>query len=240
MTLRALVADDEPLARDELAYLLRCVGLVEVVDQAASAIEALARLHEQPYDVLFLDIRMPGLSGLEAMEVVNRLPRRPHVVFVTAYDEHALAAFEVAATDYLLKPVSELRLRRAVERILAQVDAPPSPRTAVGKLPVEGEGHTILVRIPDVRLVHARGHSVLVRTFNAEYRSRSPLAELQKQLAPHGFLRVHRAYLVNLEHVLEVHPFFAGAYLLRLDDERHTEVPVSRAAARHVRATLGL
>ncbi len=238
--LRALIADDEALARDELAYMLQRVGGVATVDHAASAVEALARLQQATYDVLFLDIRMPGLDGLEAMTVVNRLAQRPHVVFVTAYDEHALAAFEVAATDYLLKPVSETRLRRALERIRAQPEATTAGRPSIAKLPVEGEGHTILLRITDVRLIHARGHTVLVRTFDQEHRSRSSLSELEEQLRSHGFLRVHRAYLVNTEHVLEVHPFFAGTYLLRLDDKQRTEVPVSRALARRLREVLGL
>jgi two-component system, LytTR family, response regulator LytT len=244
---RALIADDEALARDEMAYMLQRVGGIDTIDQAANALEALARLQEARYDVLFLDIRMPGLTGLEAMELVNRLPGRPHVVFVTAYDEHALAAFEVAANDYLLKPVSEARLRRALDRITragsgSQLPGPTAQQQQRfgGKLAVEGEDHTILLRVSDVRFVHARRHTVLVSTFDAEHRCRSSLAELDEQLAPQGFLRVHRAYLVNLEHVLEVHPFFAGAYLLRMDDKARTQVPVSRGSAKQVREALGL
>jgi DNA-binding LytR/AlgR family response regulator len=241
MSLRALVADDETPARDELVYMLRRVGGIEIVDQATSAVEALARLQEAHYDVLFMDIRMPGLSGLEAMEVVSRLPRPPRVVFVSAYDEHALAAFEVAATDYLVKPVSEPRLRQAVERVVGQGYRPiATSKTLSAKLAVELDNHTILVRVADIRFLSARGHRVLVRTFDAEHRARQSLAELEELLAPHGFLRVHRAFLVNLDHVQEVHPFFAGAYLLRVDDRDHSEVPVSRALASRVRQRLGL
>jgi DNA-binding LytR/AlgR family response regulator len=242
MSLRALLADDEALARDELAYMLRRVGGVEVIDQVSSGAQALARLHEAAYDVLFMDIRMPGLSGLEAMEVVKRLPRPPRVVFVTAYDEHALAAFEVAATDYLVKPVSETRLRQTVERLAAgdQRPAAAGARALRGKLAVEHDDHTILVRIADIRFLAARGHRVLVRTFDGEHRVRQSLAELEELLAPHGFLRVHRAFLVNLDHVQEVHPFFAGAYLLRVDDRDGSEVPVSRALAGRVRDLLGI
>ncbi len=217
--------------------MLERVGGVEVVEQAASVIQALARLQEESFDVLFLDIRMPGLSGLEAMEVINRLPRRPEVVLVTAVDEHALAAFEVSATDYLLKPVSELRLRHAVQRIAALRSRDPalatglvSPRSPT-RIPVEADEHTLLLRIGEIRFVHVRGHTVLVRAFDAEHRSRSSLAELEELLVPHGFIRVHRSFLVNLEHVLEVHPFFAGAYILRVDDRQRSEVPVSRAMA---------
>ena len=108
------------------------------------------------------------------------------------------------------------------------------------KLAVEGEGFTVLVRIPEVRFLEARRHTVLVRTFDAAYRSRSSLSELEEQLGPNGFVRVHRAYLVNPDHVTEVHPFFAGTYMLRVDDCERTEVPVSRAAAKRVRKILGL
>jgi two-component system response regulator LytT len=242
VSLRALVADDEVLARDELAYMLRCVGGVEVVDQVSSAAQALARLQAVAYDVLFLDIRMPGLGGLEAMEAVKCLPRPPRVVFVTAYDEHALAAFEVAATDYLVKPVSEPRLRQTLERIAASGlhRAAAGVRGLSSKLAVEYDDHTMLVRIADIRFVSARGHHVLVRTFDAQHRARQSLAELEALLAPHGFMRVHRAFLVNLDHVEEVHPFFAGTYLLRVDDCNRSEVPVSRALAGRVRDLLGI
>jgi two-component system, LytTR family, response regulator LytT len=243
VTLNVLVADDEVLARDELVYMLRRVGGVGTIDQAASAIEALAMLQQTRFDILFLDIRMPGLTGLDATQIVNQLPHvlKPQVVFVTAFDEYALAAFDVAASDYLVKPVSEVRLRRALERIkerrLAQQ---PNRRQVVDKLAVEGEGHTVLVSISEIRMIHVRGHTVIVRTFDAEYRSRSSLAELEEQLAGRGFLRVHRAYIVNPEHVLEVHPFFAGAYLLRIQDQTRSEVPVSRALAPRVRDAFGL
>jgi len=218
---------------------------VAPIDQAGSALEALARLQEAPYDVLFMDIRMPGVSGLEAMAVVHRLPRPPRVVFVTAYDEHALAAFDVAATDYLVKPVSESRLRQTVERVARQqpTGQPPGadgPRMVSSRLAVEHDDHTRLVPLADIRFLSARGHRVLVRTFDAEHRARQSLSELETQLGPHGFVRVHRAFLVNLEHVQEVHPFFAGAYLLRMDDQERSEVPVSRALAGRLRDLLGM
>jgi DNA-binding LytR/AlgR family response regulator len=241
MSLNVLVADDEALARDELVYMLRRVGGVGTIDQASSAFEALALLQQSRFDILFLDIRMPGLTGLDATQIVNQLPHKPQVVFVTAFDEYALAAFDVAASDYLVKPVSEVRLRRALERIneRSRGHRPPK-RQALDKLAVEGEGHTVLVPISEIRMIHVRGHTVVVRTFDAEYRCRSSLTELEEQLAARGFLRVHRAYLVNPEHVREVHPFFAGAYLLRIQDKTRSEVPVSRALAPRVRDAFGL
>lgn len=240
--MRVLVADDEAPAREELTYLLGRIDMVQSVDTASSAVEVLRRLRDRKYDVVFLDIRMPGLDGLEAAALVHHLPSRPHVVFVTAYHEHALAAFEVAATDYLLKPVSELRLRRVLERIAAR-SSPPGGDQGPGarRIPVRTErGGILLLRVEEIRFAHARGHVILVRTFDAEYRATSTLAELDARLRPHGFLRTHRAYLVNPDHVLEVHPFFAGAYLLRMDDKGRSEVPVSRSFAPHVRRVLNL
>jgi two-component system, LytTR family, response regulator len=240
MPLKALIADDEPLARDELMYALRQVGGVDSIDQVGSALEAVTRLQDSQYDVLFLDIRMPGVSGLEAVGLVNRMADKPHVVFVTASDEHALEAFDLSATDYLVKPVSESRLRRTLDRVARRRSVTAAARSASDKLAVEGDGYTVLVRISDIRLVEARGHTVLVRNFDTAYRSRASLGELEEQLESHGFVRVHRAFMVNPDHVLEVHPFFAGTYTLKLDDRGRTEVPVSRAAARRLRKLFGL
>ncbi|BAS29232.1 LytR/AlgR family response regulator transcription factor [Limnochorda pilosa] len=235
MGMRVLIVDDEDLSRMELAQLLRRVTDVDRLDEASAAADALARIQENRYDLVFLDIRMPGLNGLDAMGLVNRLPNAPPVVFVTAYDEHALAAFEVAARDYLLKPVSEARLRLAVERIRSQKPVVTrSQNPARARLAIEQGDHTKLIRIADIRYVHVQGHTVYVRTFDAEYSSRASLTELAERLGPHSFVRVHRSYLVNPEHVIEVHPFFAGTYILRVDDKTKSQVPVSRAYARQV------
>jgi DNA-binding LytR/AlgR family response regulator len=238
--MRVLVADDEAPAREELVYLLGRIEGVHVVDQASSATEVLRCLRDREYDVVFLDIRMPGLTGLEAAAVVNHFPAHPPIVFVTAYHEHALAAFDVAATDYVLKPVSELRLRRALQRVQARRASGANPRSHARRIPVRAEGGTLLLRIEAIRFAYARGHAVLVRTFDAEYRAMATLSDLGGRLEKYGFLRTHRAYLVNPDHVLEIHPFFAGAYLLRMDDKGRSEVPVSRGYARVVRSAFSI
>lgn len=244
--LRVLIVDDEAPARAELRYLLERVGGVKHTEEAETAADALAILSRERLDVLFLDIRMPGLSGLEAVPLVDRIAHRPEIVFVSAYDEHALEAFEHAAADYLLKPVSEARLRRTLERLAQRrpagtANAPLAPSRVAGeKLPVEGATGTLLLRPADVRYIHVRGHESFAKTFDREHRTRSPLSELARRLAAHGFLRTHRSYLVNLEHVLELEPFFGSTYVLRVDDRERSEVPVSRAAAPAVRAALGL
>ena len=154
------------------------------------------------------------------------------MVFVTAYDEHALQAFGYAA-DYLLAG-PELRLRRTLERLATRRGAAASAvatTASLDKLPVDGTTGTLLVRLADVRHLHVRGHAVFAKTFESEHRARATLADLEARLAPRGFLRVHRGFLVNLEHVSEVEPFFNGTLLLRMDDRERSEIPVGRSAA---------
>lgn len=239
--MKALVVDDEALVRSELVYALGRVAEDLDVTEADSAVSAFALLAEQAFDVVFLDIGLPDVSGLDAMAVINKLPKRPAVVFVTAYDEHALAAFDLAATDYVVKPVSEARLAQTVARVRAQIErAPTKKATTAGRIPLERDERTLLVRIDDVRVVHANGHVVIAQTFEHDLRFRGSLGEAAARLEPHGFLRVHRSYLVNPEHVLEVTPFFGGSYVLRVDDKARTEVPVSRGYFPVVKKAFGL
>jgi DNA-binding LytR/AlgR family response regulator len=235
--LRALIVDDEAPARAELAYVLGRVESAATSDEAETADAALELLAQRPYDVVFLDVRMPKMSGLDALPLIRRRQEHADVVFVTAYDEHALRAFDLAATDYLLKPVSEARLQRTLARLAAVRHG--GART-VDRLPVESETATLFVRYADIRFLHARGHATFARTFDAEHRSRFTLAELERRLAPHGFIRVHRGFLVNPEHVVSMEPFFGGTYVLHVDDQGHSEVPVSRGEAARVRAAFGL
>lgn len=241
--LRVLVVDDEAGARAELQHLLGLIAGVAPPDLAETAGQALALIGERAYDAVFLDIRMPGMSGLEALPLIERQSQRTAVVFVTAYDEHALQAFELAAADYLLKPVSELRLRRTLDRLATRRAATTSaadPATPLDKLPVDGTTGTLLLRLADVRYLRVRGHAVFAKTFESEHRARSSLADLEAQLAPRGFLRVHRGFLVSLEHVSELEPFFNSALLLRMDDRERSEIPVGRSAAPRLRAMFGL
>ena len=241
--MRALVVDDEPLVRSELVYALRKVCGEIDIEEAPDAIEALRVLAGGAYDVVFLDINLPGLSGIEATKVINALPSAPQVVFVTAHDTHAVDAFELAAFDYVVKPVSPERLARTVERLRAQREnsAPAAaPNGNLSRVALEDGERTRLVKLADIRYVEANGHVVTARTFDADLRWKGSLAEAASRLEPAGFLRVHRAYLVNPERVVEVEPFFGGAYLLRVDDKARSEVPISRNYFPAVRKALGL
>lgn len=239
--MRALICDDEPLVRSELVYTLRCVDRDLIIAEAANAVEALAMLHEHQYDVVFLDVRMPGLSGLDAMQVISKLRVPPEIVFVSAYEDHALAAFEHAATDYLLKPVSESRLARTLDRLREKIRTRgASQGPADTKLPVESSGGTRLVRMSDIRFLRAGERNVSVFVREECFRFRGTLTECAARLPPGRFVRVHRSFYVNIDHIFEINASFAGTYVLRVDDRGRSEVPVSRNYLRSVRSILGL
>lgn len=241
--MKALIVDDEPLVRSELVYALGKVAGDFDVAEAPDAIEALRELAGGAYDVVFLDINLPGLSGLEATKVIAALPRPPQVVFVTADDSRAVDAFELAAVDYVVKPVSEARLARTVERLRAGREpsaASAAPATGALRIALEDGERTRLVKLAEIRYVQANGHLVTARIYEGDLRWKGTLSEAAARLEPAGFLRCHRAYLVNPERVVEVEPFFGGSYLLRVDDKARSEVPVSRNFLPAVKRTLGL
>jgi DNA-binding LytR/AlgR family response regulator len=238
--MRVLVVDDEALVRSELVYALGKVASDVEVAEAPDAVEALQLLAGSAFDVVFLDINLPGLSGLDATKVINALPAAPQVVFVTAHDGHAVNAFELAAFDYVVKPVSEARLARTLERLRALREQSPPSTASPARVALEDGERTRLVKIADIRYVQANGHVVTARIFDGELRWKGSLSEAAARLEPRGFLRVHRAYLVNPDRVVEVEPFFGGSYLLRVDDRARSEVPVSRNYLPAVRKALGL
>ncbi len=239
MTMKALVVDDEAPARSELRYLLGEVGGVEVVGEASSAKEALQLIQAFSYDVVFLDIDMPGISGVELAEAMQRLESPPSVVFVTAYGEHAVKAFELAAADYLVKPVDTARLRLAVER-LETTGPPVSGGARVERLAVEKAGRKLLLDASEIFHIMASDDYAYVFTDGERYLSTDSLAQLEKRLERSGFFRVHRRYLVNLTHVAEVTSMYGGTLLLTLKDSGKTQVPVSRRRVPSVKRALGL
>jgi DNA-binding LytR/AlgR family response regulator len=242
--MRALVVDDEALVRSELVYTLGRVADDVDVTEAPDAVEALRELAGSQYDVVFLDINLPGLSGLEATKVINALPSAPQVVFVTAHDEHAVDAFELAAFDYVVKPVSQERLARTLARLRAHRRSTAPPAVAangtLARVALEDGERTRLVKTADIRYVQANGHVVTARLYDGDLRWKGSLAEAASRFEPIGFLRVHRAYLVNPERVVEVEPYFNGSFLLRVDDKTRSEVQVSRNYLATVRKALGL
>jgi DNA-binding LytR/AlgR family response regulator len=198
--LRVLVVDDEQPALDELVYQLDKDERVGTITACLSAPKALLELRDTEVDVVFLDVAMPGLDGLELASVLSRFKQPPHVVFVTAHTEHAVDAFDLHAVDYLLKPVREDRLREAVRRVTEVGASQPSEDT----IPVELGGVTRFVQRSEVRYVEAQGDYARLHTASGSHLVRLPLVSLEQRWAEHGFLRIHRSLLVALHHVDEV------------------------------------
>ena len=240
-TLRALIVDDEYPAREELRYLLRAFPEVEVVGEAAEAAEALELIRNIDYDLCFLDIKMPGGSGLDLVRELSRVAHRPAVIFVTAHPDHAVEAFDLDAVDYLLKPFDEPRLARALQRIIERghesIDGEDG--APFDKIPVPSQDRTILLEPDDVLFaVAAHGGSHIV-TASARHLVPYSLAELERRLEGRGFFRTHRAYVVNLRHARAIEPDFAGALQVILSHSQEP-VPVSRRQVRAFKRLVGL
>lgn len=244
--LRALIVDDEAPARSELRYLLEVAGDVEVVGEATSAREALELIEALEYDVVFLDIEMPGLSGLDVVESMKKLRACPAVIFVSAYSEHAVKAFELEAVDYLLKPVTSDRLRHAIARVKggerSRITRPADAerKMQINRIPVEKAGKKVLLPIEDIIYISSKDDYSYIHTADARFISSTPLRILEERLADNVFYRVHRRYLVNLNMVLEITPMYGGTFTLTVKDSAKTQIPVSRRRSAGLKGTLGL
>jgi two-component system LytT family response regulator/two-component system response regulator LytT len=258
--LRIIVVDDEQLARDELCFLLGQIGAVEVVGQAGNGIEALRAIEQQTPDVVMLDVQMPGLTGFEVARRLVEGDIQTELVFVTAYDQHAIEAFEVNAVDYLLKPVEAERLETAVERVRRRIQ---SARTASKpastedmdrllqllaerqdrreQLALKVADRFLLVHSDEVVHVSVEDDVITVVTNSlsgtSNYRT---LDELQARLDPAVFWRVHRSHLVNINKIKEIVPWFSRNYILKMRDTKGTEIPVSRSQTKRLREYLRL
>jgi DNA-binding LytR/AlgR family response regulator len=233
--LAILAVDDERPALDEIGYLLRgCHGVGEVVLVESSA-DALRHLHQHHFDVVLLDVHMPGLDGLELASVLVQFAAPPAVVFVTAHEEHALAAFDVNAAGYLLKPVGHERLAGVLARIIRSREDINGHPDSLDALPVDLPGRTMLVARAEVEWVESAGDYIRLHTFEgASHLVRLPMATLEEQWAPHGFARIHRSYLVSLRAVRELRAD-GGQTMVRIGAH---DLPVSRRHLRELRDRL--
>jgi two-component system response regulator LytT len=269
MDLKAVLVDDEQLARDELGFLLGQVGGVSVIGQAGNGVEALTTIGRLQPDVVFLDVQMPGLTGFEVARRMIDAHVASHIIFVTAYDQHAIEAFEVNAVDYLLKPVDPARLDIAVKRARRLVTFERSPdraseaagsapgvtaeqleqivervaerRNRRERLAIKVGERFLLVQADEVVFASLTDDVITVaagkHVGTSNYRT---LDELQERLDPGVFFRVHRSHLVNINKIKEIVPWFNRNYILRMKDEKATEIPVSRTQTRRLREYLKL
>jgi two-component system, LytTR family, response regulator len=258
-TIRAVVVDDEQLAREEVCFLLGEIGGVEVVGQAANGVEALQVIEAETPDLVMLDVQMPGLSGYEVARRLAEVGGDTQLVFVTAFDQHAVHAFEVNAVDYVLKPVEAARLTMAVDRVRRRlVSERGTAKPASGELDrllqllaqrtehreqlaVKIADRFLLIQADEV--VHASVEDDVITVVTnslsgtSNYRT---LDELQARLDPAVFWRVHRSHLVNINKIKEIVPWFSRNYILKMKDAKGSEIPVSRSQTKRLREYLKL
>ena len=242
--MRARIVDDEAPARSELRVLLEETGRVESITEASSAREAVEKLMEAKAEVIFLDISMPKTSGMQLAEALHKLKNPPAIVFVTAYSEYALEAFGVDAVDYLMKPVESDRLELALDKVEARAPkaepAAPQSHSSVERIPVVKSGRKVLVPIDQIRYIEAKDDYSCIYTDNDRFLSTISLAKLEEKLAPHGFFRVHRGYIVNLEFVEDVEVISSGILQLGINGIEGKKISVSRRRVVALKRALGL
>jgi two-component system LytT family response regulator len=256
MTLRAVVVDDDPFARSRLRKLLEEYPGLEVVAEGGSGAEAVEAVDEEQPDLVFLDIEMPDFDGFE---VIRRLEHRPAVIFTTGHDQYAMQAFQAAGVDYLLKPIETAHLTRAIERVeklrgtaggddgfekrvealLRTWKIQPNTRNYLERIAVRLGERILLIDVKDVTHFYAKDKYVFLSTLQGkEHILSQTIQELEEQLDPQLFVRVHRATIVNVKHIKEIQIWFGGKYRLVLADKDATEVVVSKNMAKKLKTVL--
>jgi two-component system LytT family response regulator/two-component system response regulator LytT len=257
MPLSVIIVDDEELARDELSYLLREVEDLDVIGQGKNGLEAVSLIKENSPDLVFLDVQMPGLDGFGVIKklVEKKIPL-PNIVFTTAFDQYAVKAFEVSALDYVLKPYDRKRIVQAVEKarktresevapsdkldnLVKLLEEQQKPQTT--KILLKANNRLFLVDQKEICFASIEDGVITVVAQSMEGQSNCrTLEELLGSLDTNLFWRAHRSFLVNINRIKEVVPWFKSSYQIRMDDKKQTEIPVSRAQTRRLRDLFGL
>jgi two-component system, LytTR family, response regulator LytT len=254
MAINTIIVDDEKPARDELAYLLKGFPEINVIGQGKNGVEAVALIKEHAPDLVFLDVQMPGLDGFGVLKkLVERKMKVPHVVFATAFDHYAVQAFEVNAVDYVLKPFDKPRIAKAIararkmmetqtsaterlEQLVSQLGAAKPNSSQPVKVLVKSQQRLLLVDADDLVFASIQDGLISVVARDAEGTSNyRTLEELNDALDSESFWRPHRSYLVNIHHIKEVVPWFKSSYMLKMNDKKQSEIPVSRAQTKRLR-----
>jgi two-component system response regulator LytT len=252
----AVIVDDEQLALDELSYLLKSVDDVEIIAQGHNGLEAVNLIKEHSPDIVFLDVQMPGLDGFGVIKkLLDRKVSMPQIIFATAFDQYAVKAFEVNAIDYLLKPFDKKRVGQALDKARKRLQ-PSSPsadkletlvkmleshRPQNSKVLMRSAGRLLLIDQKDVCYASIQDGVISVVTTNLEGQSNCrTLEELLEGLDSDMFWRAHRSFVVNINRIKEVVPWFKSSYQLRMDDKKQSEIPVSRAQTKRLRELFGL
>lgn len=242
MKIKTIVVDDELPICNEIAYLLQSHTDIEVVGKFDQSQAALDYLTKNSCDLVFLDINMPGMSGLEFAECVGTLKLKVLLVFVTAYEEYALTAFSTPAVGYVTKPVTQMKLTKALGKVrdLLQEVVEVRPRPTVTRITVAKNGRFYPVAKQDIVLAYVKNKEVYLRTLEGEFSVQMNFQELAEILQEQPFFRVHRQHIINLDFVAEVIPWFHGAYMIHMKGCENEDIPVSRAHLQELKQALGL
>jgi two-component system response regulator LytT len=255
MPINTIIVDDEKPAREELAFLLKGFPEINVIGLGKNGLEAVSLIKEHAPDLVFLDVKMPGLDGFGVLKkLVEKKMRVPHVVFATAFDHFAVQAFDVNAVDYVLKPFDKARIAKAIQRARREIEAQTSPAerleqlvnqlgnggkpsaTQPVKMLVKSQQRLLLVDSEDMIFAAIEDGLISVTATEIEGSSNyRTLEELHAALDSESFWRPHRSYLVNIHHIKEVVPWFKSSYMLKMNDKKQTEVPVSRQQTKRLR-----
>lgn len=247
-TIRSLIADDEKFSRVSLKKLLKPFSQIDVIDEAADGVEAIEKIEAKKPDLVFLDIQMPGLNGFEVLRALTITPK-PQVVFVTAFDQYAVKAFEVNAIDYLLKPIDENRLKLTIEKVLEKGRVAAEeyekirqfilrldrPKQSLPHIPLRRGRKIVLMNPADIHYLKSEQGVTIVLTQTGEYWASYSLAEMEGILDEQMFFRTHRSTIINLNRIKEIVPAQSGVYDVYLNDPARTCVPLSRDRARVLR-----
>jgi two-component system LytT family response regulator/two-component system response regulator LytT len=259
MPINTILVDDEKPARDELAFLLKAFPEINLVGQGKNGVDALNLIKEHSPDLVFLDVQMPGLDGFGVLKkIVERKLKVPHVVFATAFDHYAVQAFDVNAVDYVLKPFDKARIAKAIQRakreidshvspgerleqLVAQLGTPKSASTQPAKVLLRSQQRLLLVDAEDLVFASIEGGliSVFARDLEGSSNYRT-LEELHAALDSESFWRPHRSYLVNIHHIKEVVPWFKSSFMIKMNDKKQSEIPVSRQQTKRLRELFNL
>ena len=254
MPINTIIVDDEKPAREELAFLLKAFPEISIIGQGKNGLEAVNLIKEHNPDLVFLDVQMPGLDGFGVLQkLVERKLKVPHVVFATAFDHYAVQAFDVNAVDYVLKPFDKARLSKAIqkakkeieahtstterlEQLVSQLSAPKQASTQPSKILIRSQQRMLLVDAEDLIFASIEGGLISVTAKDLEGSSNyRTLEELHAMLDSDSFWRPHRSYLVNIHHIREVVPWFKSSFMLKMNDKKSSEIPVSRQQTKRLR-----
>ncbi|KZM57789.1 LytTR family DNA-binding domain-containing protein [Aeribacillus pallidus] len=242
--IKAFIVEDEPLARDELIYLLKRSKQVEIVGEAEQMDEAIEKIRQTDMDVIFLDIQLSSHEqGIRLAEKLMEIDHRPEIVFATAYDEYALKAFELNAVDYILKPFDEERIFHTIEKISKRLEARQEKRPQYfqmqdEKIPVSLDDRILLINVKDILYIEFNDGKTIITCRDQKYEVKESLVTFERKLQQTHIMRVHRAYLVNLNEIVEIQPWFNSTYHVIM--KNGDSIPVSRTYTKELKKRLGI